>query len=266
MTSTSKSKSPEGYKVKAKSSFYESWTFLLLLCVVLPLLFRSLVFAPFHIPSGSMKPGLLIGDFIFVSKASYGYSNYSFPLSPNIVDGRIWMDAPKRGDVAVFRPAPQPYTDFIKRVIGLPGDSIQLRGGELFINGKKTERTRIEDYVEIADDGTEIRLKQYIETLPNGTSYRILDDTPNGHLDNTPVITVPAGHYFMMGDNRDHSADSRTNKVGFVPLENMVGRAEVIAISTTSKLWKIWQWPSTLRTERIMLSIPSGNNEPKEKL
>lgn len=238
-----------------KMRFYETWTFLILLCLVLPILLRSLWYAPFHIPSGSMKPTLLIGDYIFVSKSAYGYSRYSFPLGIRFFESRVFDKKPERGDVIVFRQPPNPRVDFIKRLVGLPGDKIQVKAGVLYINGKQVPRSRTDDFIEEDEDGSLRRYKRYIETLPNGVSYPVLDERQNGGLDNTPVFTVPDEHYFFMGDNRDNSADSRTNTVGYVPSENLVGKAELIFISTSSRLWKIWEWFTSMRTERFVMTL-----------
>lgn len=241
-----------------KKSFYDSWAFLILLCVVVPILFRSLLFAPFHIPSGSMKSTLLVGDFIFVSKFSYGYSRFSFPLGYPFFHGRIGSGRPDRGDVAVFRPPPNPQIDFIKRVVGLPGDTVQMKNSRLYINGQLVPRKRIEDFIATDAKGNSRVIKQYIETLPGGVSHRVLDDDSHGPLDNTRLFKVPEGHYFMMGDNRDHSSDSRTTTVGFVPEENLVGKANIIFISTASKLWKFWTWGEAMRGERFFTGIHSA--------
>jgi len=250
-----KSKAEAGNK---KLRFYETWAFIIFFCLILPMSFRSLFYAPFHIPSGSMKPTLLIGDFIFVAKGAYGYSRYSFPLGIDLFSGRINAKQPKRGDIIVFRPPPTPGTDFIKRLIGLPGDSIQIIEGELYINNKKVERKRIEDFVEDEPNGSVQRYKQYIETLPNGVSYRVLDDISDNPLDNTPAFFVPNRHYFFMGDNRDHSADSRTTTVGLVPEQNLIGRTEIIFFSVSDSLWKFWNWFSTMRGERFWIKPDAG--------
>lgn len=230
--------------------FYETWTFLILFCVLVPILIRSFVYTPFHIPSGSMKPTLLIGDYIFVSKFSYGYSKYSFPFAPDIFSGRMFGEDPKQGDIIVFRLPTDTGIDYIKRLVGLPGDRIQVKQGRLYINGKELQLETIEDF---ADDymGEIKQITRYIETLPNGKRHEILDEHPNGALDNTPEYVVPDGHYFFMGDNRDNSQDSRVQKVvGFVPSENLIGRADMVFISTHGKLWKFWEWFTTLRTDR----------------
>lgn len=220
---------------------------------------RTFAFEPFNIPSGSMIPTLLVGDYLFVSKFSYGYSRYSFPLGLVPFSGRFLEDAPERGDVAVFRLPTDTKVDYIKRVIGLPGDTIQLRQGILHINGKPVERRRLDDYIVNKGTAAEKRVRQYEETLPNGVSHTIIElagDT--GYLDNTPVYTVPAGHYFMMGDNRDGSQDSRVlNEVGFVPVENMIGRADRLFFSHdgSAEIWEIWKWPFAIRYGRLLNGI-----------
>ena len=212
----------------------------LVIAIFIALVIRSLAYEPFHIPSGSMLSTLYEGDYIFVSKFSYGYSRFSFPFAPDIFDGkRIARTAPERGDVVVFRWPRHPNIDYIKRVIGLPGDIIQVRNGLLYINHKPVEITRRDDVMLPDSSGTLHPIRHYDETLPNGKIHTILD-IRNGNIsmdgfdsDNTPEYTVPEGHYFMMGDNRDNSEDSRypDGGVGFVPEENLVGRAEVILLS-----------------------------------
>ena len=186
----------------------------ILQALLLALVVRTLLFQPFNIPSGSMKPTLLVGDYIFVSKFSYGYSRYSAPLGLPLFDGRIFGDAPARGDVAVFKLPTDPSIDYVKRVIGLPGDRIQMKKSVLYINGEAVPKVRVEDFSETTWSGGIEAVERYIETLPNGVSYEVLDLTPNGISDNTREYVVPPGHYFMMGDNRDNSSDSRVQGPG----------------------------------------------------
>src|SRR5207244_1036897 len=176
---------------------------------IIALVIRTFLFQPFNIPSGSMKATLLVGDYLFVSKYSYGYSHYSIPLSPPIFSGRIFGSEPARGDIVVFRLPREDSTDYIKRVIGLPGDRIQMRHGLLRINGTPVKRERIEDFTETEEGQGVTRVKRWRETLPNGVSHTTLDLIDEGFYDNTQEYVVPAGHYFMMGDNRDNSTDSR---------------------------------------------------------
>ena len=220
---------------------------------------RTVLFQPFNIPSGSLVPTLLVGDYLFTSKYSYGYSRYSIPFGPPLFSGRLWGSEPKRGDIAVFKLPKDNSTDYIKRVIGLPGDKIQVVEGVLQINGKAVQRERIADYETSDAFGRTIAVPQYQETLPNGVSHRIIErDGDRGYWDNTYVYNVPAGHFFMMGDNRDNSTDSRDeSSVGFVPFENLVGRAEILffSIDENASAWKIWEWPWTVRWNRLLRPI-----------
>lgn len=212
---------------------------------------RSLLFQPFNIPSASMEATLLNGDYLFVSKFSYGYSRYSFPFGIVPFSGRAFSGEPERGDVVVFKWPRDNSTDYIKRVIGLPGDRIQMKFGTLYINDEAVPKIETEPFVEHFGSMPH-PVDRYIETLPNGVSYTVLDRQDNGNLDNTEVYLVPEGHYFMMGDNRDNSADSRAD-VGFVPHENLVGKAQIIFFSTdgSARLWEIWNWPFAIRYERL---------------
>jgi signal peptidase I len=226
--------------------------------LLIALVFRTFLFQPFNIPSGSMKETLLVGDFLFVSKFSYGFTHYSLPFSPPLFSGRIWGSEPARGDIVVFRLPKDDSVDYIKRVIGLPNDKIQMIGGVLHINGKPVERERIEDFVETDADGTTTRAKRWRETLPNGVSYTTLNLVDNSFYSNTPVYEVPPGHYFMMGDNRDNSQDSRVmSAVGFVPLENIIGRAQLIFFSVLEgdHAWEVWRWPWSVRWNRVFSLI-----------
>lgn len=220
--------------------------------LLLALVIRTLFFQPFSIPSGSMRPTLLEGDYLFVTKWAYGYSRYSLPFSPNLFEGRIWGAEPERGDVAVFKYPPNPQVDYIKRVIGLPGDRVQMRSGQLFINDVAVPREKV-GQIDNPDITAENRpIDVYRETLPNGVSYNTLDIYPDSQTDNTREFLVPPGHYFMMGDNRDNSADSRLS-VGYVPIENFVGRANIVFFSIAGKAspLEIWRWPTELRPTRF---------------
>jgi signal peptidase I len=230
----------------------------LIYAVLIALVVRTLAYEPFNIPSGSMKPTLLIGDYLFVSKFSYGYSKYSLPtFGIDLFDGRIFGAEPERGDVAVFRNPVQPGVDFIKRIVGLPGDRIQVIDGVLNINDVPVDL----EADGVFDDKYCNRSKeipQYIETLPNGVSHLVLDDIQGFMLDNTDVFVVPEGHYFAMGDNRDHSSDSRVPRsLGYVPAENLIGRAEFIFFSadTCGSIWNPLTWPSSIRWDRLFKSI-----------
>jgi signal peptidase I len=222
--------------------------------LIIALVIRTFLFQPFNIPSGSMKETLLVGDYLFVSKYSYGYSQYSFPLSPPLFNGRIFGSPPDRGDVVVFRLPKDDSTDYIKRVIGLPGDRIQMINGLLHINGQPVKRERIDDFIETEESDRAIRVKRWRETLPNGVSYTTLDLQDNGFYDNTQEYVVPADHYFMMGDNRDNSTDSRVlSQVGYVPFSHLIGRAQIIffSVGEGERAWQVWLWPWTVRWNRI---------------
>ena len=225
----------------------------ILQALLLALILRTLIVQPFSIPSGSMMGTLLVGDYLFVSKYSYGYSRYSLPLDIIPFSGRILEGKPERGDIAVFRLPSDTSTDYIKRVIGLPGDTIQMKAGVLYLNGEAVKREKVDDFVGNNRNGREQAIPRYRETLPSGKTYLTLDLVQGTQVDNTDVFTVPEGEYFMMGDNRDNSQDSRYSNVGTVPLENFVGRAEFLffsAVEGTSP-WQIWKWPSSLRAGRI---------------
>ncbi|MFA5955906.1 signal peptidase I [Hyphomicrobium sp.] len=222
---------------------------------------RVFFYQPFNIPSGSMKETLLIGDYLFVSKLSYGYSRFSFPFSPDLFSGRIWGAPPKRGDVAVFKLPRDNSTDYIKRVMGLPGDEIQMKDGQVFINGVGVPKVPAGEFT-TWEEGHERTIPVFEETLPNGVKYKVLDSDPNGPYDNTGVYKVPPDHYFMMGDNRDNSTDSRVRSaVGFVPYENFIGRAEIIFFSAkvdgpdAMHWWAPWTWPFDIRWTRFFTLV-----------
>lgn len=256
---------------KPKSETRDFLEFLLKLGVFVFLL-RSFIFAPFSIPSESMMPRLLTGDYLVVTKWNYGYSRHSFPFSLPLIPGpgRLFEKLPARGDVVVFKEPPENKTDFIKRVIGLPGDIVQMKGGQLFINGDPVRKIRQPDFLlpetpntrcygpqfrEAAGNGTtRCRYPQFRETLPNGKSYDVLD-VASVAADDTQVYTVPEGQLFLMGDNRDNSADSRLEAggFGFVPVENLVGKAQFTVFSTdgSANYFLPWTWFTAARWHRI---------------
>ncbi|MEL6218396.1 MAG: signal peptidase I [Pseudomonadota bacterium] len=273
--------------------------------------FRTILFQPFSIPSGSMKPELVIGDYLFVSKFAYGYSRYSLPFSPNLDwllgEGRVFAREPERGDVVVFKhpkfdecsegainqtidfamrltglrsgPGTQDCVDYVKRIVGLPGDAVQVKAGILHINGEALPTRRMQDYIERriplgspprmprcinapVPRGGDCAKEQYEETLPGGRAYRVLNIEGeigaassgflSGGADNTPEFLVPDGHFFFMGDNRDNSVDSRfQSQVGVVPFKNLIGRADIVALSAEGPFWQLWNW----RFSRFLKSI-----------
>ena len=243
-------------KVEKKESWFETVK-TVVYALLIALAIRTLLFQPFNIPSSSMENTLLVGDYLFVEKFAYGYSRYSLPYGhvfPSV--GRLLPRMPHRGDVIVFK-MPNPNSadygeDFIKRLIGLPGDTVQVLGGVVYLNGRPIPRVRVSDYVETDEFGMVNHVPRYRETLPDGRAYYVLDRVQNGAEDNTPLFRVPAGHFFMMGDNRDNSNDSRED-VGFVPMENLVGKAEVLFFSTngSAQWWEVWRWPWTVRYDRM---------------
>ncbi|MGD9638468.1 MAG: signal peptidase I [Alphaproteobacteria bacterium] len=242
-----KSKDNGSFKETLKTIFY---------AVIVALFIRTVAFEPFNIPSGSMIPTLLVGDYLFVSKYTYGYSRHSLPYSLKLFKGRIFFSEPKRGDVVVFKLPQDNKTDYIKRVIGLPGDEIQMKNGLLYINGEEVKRTPVDEYVARDARGNAKRFSQYIETLPGGKEHKIIEIGNNEPFDNTSVFKVPDGHYFMMGDNRDNSTDSRS-LVGFVPKVNLEGKAQFLFYSNdgSAKIWEVWKWPMSIRWERLFSKI-----------
>jgi signal peptidase I len=244
-------------KVEAKGGGRETIR-IIIHALILALIVRVFLFQPFNIPSGSMIPTLLIGDYLFVSKYSYGYSRYSLPGGFKLFSGRILGEEPERGDVVVFKLPRDNNTDYIKRVIGLPGDKIQMIHGVLHINGEAVDKVKLDDYVVTDPSGRERKLTRYMETLPNGANYPVLDLVSDGFGDNTEVYKVPEEHFFMMGDNRDNSTDSRfLSEVGFVPFENLVGKAQVIffSIDEDAAFWEVWRWPGEVRWGRIFKAV-----------
>ncbi len=260
-------------KTKPKrSETSETFRFLLKLALVV-LILRSFIFAPFSIPSESMLPRLLIGDYLFVSKWNYGYSRWSLPAGIPLIPGRIFGSTPTRGDVVVFRAPEVLDHDVIKRVIGLPGETIQMRQGTVYLNGRAIPKLRIADFtipltenfnaekcgapfVDVVANVQICRYPRFRETLPGGRSYEVLDQAELPDRDDTGLYTIPAGHIFVMGDNRDDSGDSRfpaPQGMGYVPLENVEGKAVVNFFSTDGDAeWlKPWTWVSAARWSRI---------------
>jgi len=239
-----------------------------LIAVIIAVIIRIFWFEPFNIPSSSMKPTLDVGDYLFVHKPSYGYSRYSFPFRLAPLSERIWSEEPKRGDVIVFWNG-KTNQNYIKRLIGLPGESIEVKRGRLYINGKRVQRDFVESKRIFEGYGRgEVLMHEYTETLPEGITYQIYEESDSLILDNTEKFTVPEGHYFFMGDNRDNSQDSRVDHaVGFVPHENLVGRADFIFYSTNGKarLFEIWKWPQTIRYSRLFQNIDPINLTVKQQ-
>ena len=226
------------------------------LAVFIALLIRSFLAEPFNIPSGSMKPNLLVGDFIFVSKWSYGYSKHSLPFSIPLIPNKIFSSIPQRGDIVVFKTPEDNRTDYIKRVIGLPGDKIRIQNGQIILNSNKILRKKTNDFIDNDQNTSLKRVRKYIEYF-NEINFEVLDIMDNGIVDNTELFIVPKDHFFVMGDNRDNSQDSRFKQVvGFVPLENLVGKARFVFFSLeNSRFLQFWKWPKAIRGKRIFKII-----------
>tara|TARA_B100001123_G_C15012137_1_gene908005 strand:- start:6 stop:734 length:729 start_codon:yes stop_codon:yes gene_type:complete len=226
--------------------------------LIIALFIRSLFFQPFYIPSSSMEPNLLIGDRLFVSKYSYGYSRHSFPFSPNIFNGRVLESLPKRGDVIVFKTPADNRTDYIKRLIGLPGDSIQIINEDLYLNNKKIERNKIEKSFTVYCGDEVVNANLFEEILPNGKKY-LAAYRKSGTMTNSDKYIVPKNHYFFMGDNRDCSKDSRfLSSVGYVNFNNLIGKAEIIFFSNDKNkgsFFKFWKWNRSVRLNRFFKEI-----------
>lgn len=231
-----------------------------LIAVILALIIRTFLYEPFNIPSGSMKPTLEIGDYLFVHKPAYGYSRHSFPFGIAPIEGRIWTGdkVPERGDVIVFKLPTNPRVDYIKRIIGLPGETVQVIDGRLYINRHMVSRVTIGLKRVQERHGLYTTIMEYEETLPGGIKHRIYEEDDAMPLDNTREYIVPEKHYFVMGDNRDNSQDSRVQQlVGYVPEENIVGKADFIFFSTNgaANLVEFWKWPKTIRYKRLFMNI-----------
>lgn len=259
-------------RAESKDGFWETVK-VIVEALLLALVVRTFLFQPFSIPSGSMMHTLLIGDYLFVSKYSYGYSKYSFPFGLAPFEGRVWASAPKAGDIVVFKLPADHSTDYIKRVIGLPGDKIQMQGGVVYINGVAAPQEPAGTFSEIYEPQGPMRnlpqcengavgaggtctKSRFIETLPEGQKHSVLNIRDNGPGDDTQVLTVPEGHYFFMGDNRDNSTDSRYDPraggVGMLPAEYLIGRADrVIFSSAGSRMLYFWTW----RSDRFFKAI-----------
>ncbi|MDP1730036.1 MAG: signal peptidase I [Devosia sp.] len=247
---------PKAEKKAQKSELRETIV-VIVEALIIALLFRTFLYQPFSIPTASMQSTLMIGDYFISSKFTWGYGKYSFPL-PLPFNGRLLMlSEPQRGDVAVFR---NEITDedYIKRVIGLPGDRIQMKAGRLYINGTMVEREQIGTGEDVDSDRRAVPVTIYTETLPNGVTHTIQEVSDSQPLDDTAEYVVPAGHYFMMGDNRDRSADSRVlSQVGYVALGNLIGKAEARFFSINNNIppWQLWEWPANVRWDRMFQSV-----------
>jgi signal peptidase I len=242
-------------KRRPASSFFELVK-TIVYAVLIAIAVRTVAYEPFNIPSPSMVPTLLVGDYLFVSKFSYGYSRYSLPFGLPLFSGRIFFHPPQRGDVIVFKLPSDPAKDFVKRLVGLPGERVQVREGELYINDKLIPRVKVQD--EQCPDMPSLMCTLYTETLPNGYQHPILKrfGYERSEANNTQVFTVPTDHYFMMGDNRDNSDDSR-RVVGYVPADNLVGPAEFLFYSTdgSAQWWEVWKWPFAIRYSRLFQPV-----------
>ncbi len=233
--------------------------------LIIAVLFRTFLYQPFSIPTASMQSTLMIGDYFVASKFTWGFGKYSFPF-PLPFNGRIMGRDPTQGDIAVFRNEIA-GEDYIKRVIGMPGDHVQMKQGRLYINGTLVEREEVGRGADTDSYGQTVPVILYRETLPNGVTHTVQEISDNGPLDNTAEYVVPAGHFFMMGDNRDRSQDSRVlSAVGYVPSGNLIGKAEARFFSIKDNIapWKLWEWPANVRWDRMLQSVyQSYTSTPK---
>ena len=239
---------------KINASWIKSNLLTLFYALVIALIIRTFLIQPFFIPSSSMEPNLLVGDRLFASKFDYGYSKHSFPFSLGPISNRIFSNVPDRGDVIIFKP-PHTNLDYIKRLIGLPGDRIEVRNGNLIINSKSLEYENIREDSKVLKNGRVIKINVLKETLPNGTSYEIYNYLDGSPGDNTKEFVVPENHYFFMGDNRDNSNDSRF--WGTVEFNRLVGKAQIIFFSTEdgSTILEFWKWPFDIQFNRLLKLI-----------
>ena len=239
-------------KSKSNNSIKELFK-TLLIAGSIAIFFRSIFFEPFNIPSGSMIPSLLVGDYLFVSKYSYGYSKYSFPFGVVPITDRIFEKSPKRGDIIVFRKPGDETIDYIKRLVALPNDSVQVKNGVLYINKKMVERTKSNVGIMKNNFGDEKIFTQYKETFDGLNFHEIIEASDQDLFDDTIEFKVPDNHFFFMGDNRDNSRDSRSPEVGFVPKRNLIGKAQIIFFShnSSASIFEFWKWHKAIRFSRI---------------
>ena len=239
-------------------NFFKENIKIIIYALIIAIFIRSIFFQPFYIPSSSMEPNLLVGDRLFVSKYSYGFSKHSFPFSPNLFKGRILFSEPKRTDVVVFKTPADNRTDYIKRLIGLPGDSIQFINGDIYLNNNQILKTKSKKYSKINCGNVILEINAFEEKLPNSKTYVAVYDKKNTYI-NSNKFTVPKDHYFFLGDNRDCSKDSRyLSSVGYVNFNNLVGKAQIIFFSNNKQkgtFYKFWKWKKSLRISRFFKKI-----------
>ena len=239
-------------------NFFKENIKIIIYALIIAIFIRSIFFQPFYIPSSSMEPNLLVGDRLFVSKYSYGFSKHSFPFSPNLFKGRILFSEPKRADVVVFKTPADNRTDYIKRLIGLPGDSIQFINGDIYLNNNQILKTKSKKYSKINCGKVTLKIDAFEEKLPNSKTYVAVYDKKNTYI-NSDKFTVPKDHYFFLGDNRDCSKDSRyLTSVGYVHKDNLVGKARIIFFSSDYKIgsiFKFWKWNKIIRFDRFFKII-----------